>query len=600
MDRNARANLKKALNWIKQGRIDKARPVLAALLRRDAHNEQAWFLLSYTIDDPQRQEFALLQALRANPEFRRAQERLGKLRAGAFPTGARAIPEEKASAPEQPIEDLAAAQVEPLGDTEVLAGEVEPAERARASSRRLLRSLLLLVAIGFLGFLATQPFPFPASVAQPSAMPFASATLKATFTPTLGATQAHTSTATAEINAPPVDPETLAQMQGIQQQVGALRGLGASQEVTNALVPESSAAIAFAAVYFEPSDAGQLEGEEHVLRALGLLSASDILVDYDLDRHVDPQGGYYVSGQNRIFLVGETFSGQLPYVYAGLFARVLISQNYPAVQAVTEECSILSDSCRAVRALVGGDIALLGLQWLGTQASEELAVAVENRPDVPLLFHGKPPAEFALLDLAFPAERGVSFIQTVFDLGGWGEVNSLYSNLPLSSEQILHPEKYLTGEAPVMVIDPGFGPVFGSAWVSLGSGTLGEWLTTQVLASGVQPETRLPGDLAGAAAAGWGGDLFQAYLRERDGAVALAAHWVMDGAEDATELAAALANYLGLRFAEAASRVGSGACWAGDGRRACLYADGAEVLWLLGPDEIVVIQVMLAHYPQLQ
>ncbi|MEX1143524.1 MAG: hypothetical protein WEC16_01685 [Anaerolineales bacterium] len=618
MDRKGQASLKKALGWIKQGKGGKARPLLVGLLRGEPQNAQAWYLLSYTLDDPQRQQYALLQALRADPEFARARERLEKLRGGEVgelrfdsnetleegpPSDTQPLARPVTAEPEPPpparSEATIPAEPEPFREAELLSAE-EPTERARPNIGRLLLPLALVLVIASLGYLVFQALSAPSSVAQRSPTPVSSATLPATFTPTVSSTPSPAPSATVAAQVSPVDPETLAQMQVVQQQVSALRGLQASQEVQNAIIDESMAAAVLADAFIGQAKAEQLEREEAVLKALGLLAESDHLIDYELNRHVDSQGGFYIGSQNGIFLVGGTFSEALPYVYSRMFNQALAYHHHPELSAATGECSILADSCRAVRALLEGETSLLGAQWLEAHASEEVALAIGTSLDQPLLFQGQEPAEFVLLDLAFPGEQGGRFVQTIFDAGGWGQVNSLYADPPLSSEQILSPEKYLAGEKPVAVSDAAFGSVLGSSWESLGSGSLGEWLTYLMLANGVQPEARLPAEAAATSAAGWGGDLFQAYLRTSDGAVALAAHWVMDGVEDAQELTSGLAKYLGLRFAEQASSLSGGLCRLGEGWRTCLFASGAEVLWLLGPDEIVVLQVMLSHYPQFQ
>ena len=60
--------------------MDAARPILLEILKKDENIEQAWFLLSYTLPPGEKQEYALNQALKINPEFDRARDRLEKLK----------------------------------------------------------------------------------------------------------------------------------------------------------------------------------------------------------------------------------------------------------------------------------------------------------------------------------------------------------------------------------------------------------------------------------------------------------------------------------------------------------------------------------------
>src|SRR3990172_10258178 len=83
MDSKAKKSLEKALDYLRNGRTDKARPIIADVLKRDPGIEEAWYLLSFTIGDPSKQIYALEQALRLNPENEKAAARLerGKRRA---------------------------------------------------------------------------------------------------------------------------------------------------------------------------------------------------------------------------------------------------------------------------------------------------------------------------------------------------------------------------------------------------------------------------------------------------------------------------------------------------------------------------------------
>jgi hypothetical protein len=217
-----------------------------------------------------------------------------------------------------------------------------------------------------------------------------------------------------------------------------------------------------------------------------------------------------------------------------------------------------------------------------------------------MLIESQPAAQFTLKDLSFLFEQGTTFAQTVFDVGGWDQINTTYSNPPSSSEQIMHPEKYFAGESGQSLVDPLVSDGLGAGWTSIGDGDLGEWLTYLLLAQGENLNARLPEEQARLAAAGWGGDQFQAYSRQSDGALALAEHWIMDSDVDAGQLADALQTYFGLRLGVAPSELGSGKCWSASGQRSCLFFSGADVLWLIGPDEPEILQGILAQFPKFQ
>jgi len=161
---------------------------------------------------------------------------------------------------------------------------------------------------------------------------------------------------------------------------------------------------------------------------------------------------------------------------------------------------------------------------------------------------GLPP--FLTAQLMFPYQKGLSFVQRLVQVGGgrWTLVNAAHrSHPPVSTEQILHPDKYLRFEAPRPVqLDSG--RVLVDGWRRSVSGVLGEWETGELLAGG--------GGGAARAAAGWGGDRYELWQRPGKGCGppcpardALVARWRWDSARDEREFAEALRRWVeqGLR-----------------------------------------------------
>ncbi|MCK4909487.1 MAG: ChaN family lipoprotein [Planctomycetes bacterium] len=97
---------------------------------------------------------------------------------------------------------------------------------------------------------------------------------------------------------------------------------------------------------------------------------------------------------------------------------------------------------------------------------------------------------------------GASFIKTVHEAEGWNGVNKIYTNLPRSTEQILHPEKYLNNtDEPVRVNLPDFTQALDAQFKATPEDTIGEFhLMLELITTG------LTGPAATKAATGWGGD----------------------------------------------------------------------------------------------
>jgi hypothetical protein len=105
--------------------------------------------------------------------------------------------------------------------------------------------------------------------------------------------------------------------------------------------------------------------------------------------------------------------------------------------------------------------------------------------------------------LQFPYSAGLNFVGAQFRGGGWAAVDALYKAPPDTTEQILHADKYASGEKAVRVTFPAdLAGRLGSGWKDILQDTLGEFQLSVWL--------REVGGLAAAdansAAAGWGGD----------------------------------------------------------------------------------------------
>jgi hypothetical protein len=98
--------------------------------------------------------------------------------------------------------------------------------------------------------------------------------------------------------------------------------------------------------------------------------------------------------------------------------------------------------------------------------------------------------------LVRPYIAGRDFARAVWRNGGWPAVKTAWSAPPSSSEQVLHPAKYLSREAPQRV-EIAYAPASGSV---LTEGVFGELLIRPLLGDGGEE-----------AAAGWGGDAFRVW-----------------------------------------------------------------------------------------
>ena len=134
----------------------------------------------------------------------------------------------------------------------------------------------------------------------------------------------------------------------------------------------------------------------------------------------------------------------------------------------------------------------------------------------------------------------------MYKRGGWALMSAAYRDLPQSTEQILHPEKYFAREAPVKINLPEISSVLGKNWKQLDYDVNGEWSYVQILDEFLRSEKE-----SQQAAAGWGGDRFAIYENTTTQQVLLAQLTAWDTERDAIEFFDAYVKRTGRRYKDA-------------------------------------------------
>ncbi|HEX3759295.1 MAG TPA: hypothetical protein VHW23_11335 [Kofleriaceae bacterium] len=207
------------------------------------------------------------------------------------------------------------------------------------------------------------------------------------------------------------------------------------------------------------------------------------------------------------------------------------------------------DAAAARHALVEGDgIAVMIEVMLARRrakvdwANPEIATAIEKSMSAPGAgSDGLDRAPIAIREaMLFPYRAGFGFIAALRRRQPWAAVDAAFARPPRSTEQILHPERYLADDPPVPIevrapaALPGFAIAHSTVWGELGFGL---WLRSR----GVDERT------ADEAAAGWGGDRVVVLARPGDRRVGRAvgiARTEWDTEADAIEAAEAAGKAL--------------------------------------------------------
>ena len=202
-----------------------------------------------------------------------------------------------------------------------------------------------------------------------------------------------------------------------------------------------------------------------------------------------------------------------------------------------------SDAQLAAHALIEGDATLAMSQYIMKNPLRALAF-LKSIAETGTASEELNKAPRSLREtLLFPYQEGMTWARVVHQYGGWSNVSNAFKDLPQSTEQILHPEKYFVHEAPVKVSLPDIHLSLGRGWRRIESDVNGEWslylILDQFLKSSADSKR---------AAAGWGGDRYAVY-ESRRGQVVYVSVSAWDTEKDAREFFDAYVKRSRLRYA---------------------------------------------------
>lgn len=386
----------------------------------------------------------------------------------------------------------------------------------------------------------------------------------------------------------PIDPpqDINQQMDLIQSQTAELRGLSPTSEITRTLINTDQLRQNVTADFLSEYSAEEAREDALILSAFGLLEPDFDLFDLYMELYTEQIAGYYDNETKEMFVVQESgFQGPERLTYAHEFAHVLQDQTYDiqnGLQYDDESCKEDSERCLAIQALLEGDASLTEIQWFQKYATKtDRSQILDYSSDSQSPVYDSAPA-FLKEDFLFPYTSGYAFVEYLYDHGGWDAVNQAYATVPVSSEQILHPESY-PSDIPLEVSLPDFVSVLGADWQELDRGVMGEWYTFLILAYGSDSNSRVEKEKAQAAAAGWGGDAYSVYRRLSDDSLVMSLVFEWDTVQDAKEFEQAFLTYLNNQFGQQ-----SGGLWQTPGEMHRFERLGNRTTWLMAPEMSVL------------
>jgi hypothetical protein len=300
----------------------------------------------------------------------------------------------------------------------------------------------------------------------------------------------------------------------------------------------------------EDSSPAEMHASEVALKKLGLVPQDFEFRPFIISLLTEQVAGYYDPRQQEFFLADWIdLDGQKP-VMAHELTHALQDQHFN-LRRFEKWPKGDSDAELAAHALVEGDASLVMAHYVARNpariialmksmgASESGAEEINRAPR-------------ALREsLLFPYEQGMKWAQALYKREGWPLLSRAYKELPQSTEQILHAEKYFAREAPVKLALADIAGALGAGWKRIDTDVNGEWSYYLILDEYLKSpqESRK-------AAAGWGGDRYSVYEEPKSGKVCLVQFSSWDTAQDANEFYDAYAKRTERRY-NGAERIAS-------------------------------------------
>ncbi len=308
--------------------------------------------------------------------------------------------------------------------------------------------------------------------------------------------------------------------------------------------------------------------------------------------------GFYDPKRKELCLVDRAAAGGMEKIAEGLLEMMsgLQARDVYAIHELTHavqdqhydletlpiEVRDDDDLVMAVKSVVEGDATYVMFDALARtmgQTADTMSTQGMGAGAMPLGGAADRAPDYLKQSLVFPYFAGLHFVQKARRQGGWPRVDALYADLPASTEQVLHPEKFFgdARDVPQRLAWGALAALPEADWTRLESNVLGEF--------GVRMFLKARGVRIGANrfAAGWDGDRYHVYAPKEGGRMLLLWVSTWDDAGEAAEFSDALSEPLD---ADGAGRLDGPAGWRGwrrpDGERLWLVPDGTDVFLVDG------------------
>lgn len=348
-----------------------------------------------------------------------------------------------------------------------------------------------------------------------------------------------------------------AEVAAIAEEVAERRGFEWTSSVAVDVLATDAFRDALRAQLLELHPEGHFDDTARAYRLLGILPASfrgDLLEAF-LEAQASNFFGLYSPTRDRI-LIPDAFEHPM-YSAEGSDAlrREILAHELQharqdhrwSLETLIGRGAANQDQRLAASALAEGDAVCTALDWTLSQLGASLDDVDEGleeriRDQIELGSVLGSIGDGVLADPTFNTfnyATGAAFVKRLYDADGWQAVDAGFTDLPLSTEQVLHPIKYVERRDWPVGFDIEVEPALESAgWSLVASDTLGELVLRELFAQHLEPAEVVRASI------GWDGDQWLLLENGDESALVWTSAW--DSRSDAREAYDALTRVFGL------------------------------------------------------
>src|SRR5262245_42204500 len=262
----------------------------------------------------------------------------------------------------------------------------------------------------------------------------------------------------------------------LAKQVSKKRGLPLKKPIARGVMTRDQIEQRILQRLAEDYAEADVAGEERGMKRLGLFPP-DLDYKETVIRLLKEQiAGFYDPKQKELYIADWIADDLQKIVLVHEIDHALQDQSFDLVKFVSPNKDN-GDVQLARQALVEGDGVALMIEWMLPKGTDPWAddkimgmMGMMSAMSGGAEFDKAPPL---LKDsLIFPYEKGLRFVAAARKTRPWSDIDAMYRKPPLSTEQIIHPEKYRAMEKPIPVKPAAIPSLKG--WKGVWSNVLGE------------------------------------------------------------------------------------------------------------------------------